>query len=276
MVAPGAPNALTARIVAACGFEVVYVSGAGIANWSLGVPDVGLTSLTEVADQVRRICDAVELPVVADGDTGYGNAVNVWRTVREFERAGAAALQLEDQVHPKRCGHFEGQEVVPAAEMAAKIHAAVDARRDHSFVIIARTDARAVEGLDGAIERAHAYREAGADLIFVEAPRDEDELARIGREIPGPLVANMVEGGKTPILTREALGALGFALVLYANLAPRASMRAMHEALTILQTDGTSTAVERDIATMAERNQLTGLADWQALEQRYRSDRDTS
>lgn len=269
VLAPGAPDALMARIVADCGFDVVYVSGAGVANWSLAVPDLGLTSLTEVADHVRRVCAAVDVPVIADGDTGYGGPLNVVRTVREFERAGAAAIQLEDQVHPKRCGHFDGQEVVPPAEMVDKLHAAVDARHDDDFVVIARTDARAAEGLDAAIDRAHAYREAGADVAFVEAPLDEDELARIGREVPGPLVANMVEGGKTPLVSRERLGALGFSLVLYANLAPRASMKAVHEVLTALHGYGTSAAIEHRIVTMAERNRLTGLDDWRALEQRY-------
>jgi 2-methylisocitrate lyase-like PEP mutase family enzyme len=272
VVAPGAANALGARIVADCGFEAVYVSGAGIANWSLGVPDLGLTNLSEVVEQVARICAAVEVPVIADADTGYGNALNVRRTVREFERAGVAAIQIEDQVEPKRCGHFEGKEVLPVGEMVAKLRAALEARRDPDLVIVARTDARAVEGLDGALLRARAYREAGADLVFVEAPTDEDELARIGREVPGLLVANMVEGGKTPVLPADRLGELGFDLVLYANLAARAAMKAMSEVLTVLRAEGTSASVEDRIVTMAERGRLTGLEQWQALEQRYRAD----
>src|ERR1700712_1057703 len=170
VLAPGAANALGARIVADCGFDVVYVSGAGIANWSLGVPDLGLTTMSDLVTEVARICDAVDIPVIADADAGYGNALNVRRTVREFERAGVAAIQLEDQVDPKRCGHFEGKEVVPTGQMLAKLHAAVEARRDPDLVIIARTDARAVEGLDAAIERACAYKEAGGDALFVEAP----------------------------------------------------------------------------------------------------------
>jgi 2-methylisocitrate lyase-like PEP mutase family enzyme len=269
VLAPGAANALGARIVADCGFKTVYVSGAGIANWSLGVPDLGLTSMAEVLGEVGRICDAVDLPVIADADTGYGNALNVRRTVRAFERAGVAALQLEDQVDPKRCGHFDGKEVITAAEMVAKVHAAVDARNDPDLMIIARTDARATEGLERAIERAHLYREAGADAIFVEAPLDAGELARIGSEVPGPLVANIVEGAKTPTLERSELGQLGFHVVLYANLAARAAMLAMHEVLTALRVRGSSLGLEDRIVTMAERNRLTGMEGWQALERRY-------
>jgi 2,3-dimethylmalate lyase len=272
VLAPGAANALSARIVADAGFDVVYVSGAGVANWSLGVPDLGLTTMQDVVTEVARICDAVDLPVIADADAGYGNALNVWRTVREFERAGVAAIQLEDQVDPKRCGHFEGKEVVPVGQMLAKLHSALEARRDPDLVIIARTDARAVEGLDAAIERACAYKEAGADAIFVEAPLDLAELARIGAEVPGPLVANMVEGGKTPIVGRDELGRLGFHLVIYANVAARAAMLAMQGALATLAADGVSTNVEDRIVTMAERNRLTGMDAWRALDERYRAD----
>jgi 2-methylisocitrate lyase-like PEP mutase family enzyme len=273
VLAPGAANALAARIVADCGFDTLYVSGAGIANWSLGVPDLGLTTMTDVLGEVARICDAVDIPVIADADTGYGNPLNVRRTVHEFERAGVAAIQLEDQVDPKRCGHFDGKDVIPDADMVAKLRAAVDARRDPDLVIIARTDARAVEGLDRAIERAAAYVEAGADAIFVEAPVDFAELARIGREIPGLLVANMVEGGHTPIVERAELGRLGFDLVLYANLGARAAMQAMHEVLTALRTEGSSAGLEDRVVTMAERNRLTGMAEWQALEREYDVDR---
>lgn len=269
LLAPGAANALGARIVADCGFDVVYVSGAGVANWSLGVPDLGLTTMHDVVREVERVCDAVEIPVVADADTGYGNALNVRQTVRQFERAGVAAIQLEDQVEPKRCGHFEGKEVVSEREMLVKIASFLDARRDDDLILIARTDAREVEGLDRAIERACAYQRAGADAVFVEAPHDLGELARIGREVPGLLVANMVEGGKTPIVASDLLGELGFHLVLYANLAARAAMFAMHEVLTALKAHGSSASVTEHIATMAERNRLTGLEEWQALESRY-------
>jgi len=271
VLAPGAANALGARIAADCGFDAVYASGAAIANWSLGAPDLGLVSMKEIVDEVARICAAVDLPVIADADAGYGNPLNVHRTVREFERAGVAAIQLEDQVDPKRCGHFEGKAVVPTADMTAKIRAAADARRDASLVLIARTDARAVEGLDAALDRARAYREAGADLLFVEAPLDRSELARIGAAGLGPQVANMVEGGKTPILPLEELGGLGFSLVLYANVAQRAAMKAMHEVLTALRAAGTSAGLEPAIVSMAERNRLTGIDAWLAREEAYRS-----
>jgi len=228
--------------------------------------------MADVLGEVERICDAIDLPVIADADTGYGNALSVRRTVRAFERAGVAAIQLEDQVDPKRCGHFEGKEVIPEAEMVAKVKSAADARRDSDLIIIARTDARATEGLDRAIERAHLYRDAGADAIFVEAPLDAGELARIGAELPGPLVANIVEGAKTPTLERSELGRLGFHLVLYANLAARAAMRAMHEVLTALRAQGSSIGLEDRIVTMAERNRLTGMATWEELERRYRID----
>jgi 2-methylisocitrate lyase-like PEP mutase family enzyme len=269
VVAPGAPNALTARIVADAGFASVYVSGAGIANWSLGVPDLGLTTRSEVVLEVARICEAVDVPVIADADTGYGNALSVRRTVRDFERAGVAAIQLEDQVDPKRCGHFEGKEVIGADEMVGKLSSAVDARDDEALMIIARTDARAVEGIDAAIDRALIYKEAGADLVFVEAPLDRAELARIGAEVPGPLVANMVEGGKTPLVSRADLGALGFDLVIYANLAPRAAMQAMQEVLHVLLVEGDSRSVEDRIVSVAERNRLTGMSDWLELDARY-------
>jgi 2-methylisocitrate lyase-like PEP mutase family enzyme len=271
VLAPGAANALSARIVADCGFDVVYVSGAGIANWALGVPDLGLTTRSDVVTEVARICRAVDVPVLADADPGYGNALSVHLTVQELERAGVAAIQLEDQVDPKRCGHFEGKEVIPAAEMEAKLRAALDVRRDADLVIIARTDARAVEGLDAAIERANRYKAAGADAIFVEAPLDETELARIGAEVPGPLVANIVEGGKTPIVSRARLNELGFHLVIYANLAARAAMKAMQDTLRALAAQGSSLGAEDRIVTMAERNRLTGMADWRALDDSYGS-----
>lgn len=271
LITPGAPNALTARIIVDQGFDAVYVSGAGIANWSLGVPDLGLTARSDVVHEVERICDAVDVPVIADADTGYGNALAMRRTMRDFERAGVAAIQIEDQLEPKRCGHFDGKAVIGVDEMVGKLSAALDARRDDALVIIARTDARAVDGLDAAIERAITYRAAGADAIFVEAPTNTSELARIGAEVPGPLIANMVEGGKTPLETRADLGAMGFDMVIYANLAPRAAMKAMQEVLTSLRNDGDSSAMTDRIATMAERNRLTGMDQWRDLDGRYGS-----
>jgi 2,3-dimethylmalate lyase len=269
VIAPGAPNALTARVIADVGFPCVYVSGAGVANWSLAVPDLGLTTRSDVVHEVTRICDAVDVPVIADADTGYGNALAVRRTVREFERAGVAAIQLEDQVDPKRCGHFDGKAVIPVDEMLGKLAAALDARDDAGLVVVARTDALAVEGIDAAIERAHAYREAGADAIFVEAPLDRTELIRIGAEVPGPLVANMVEGGKTPLTSRADLGAMGFDLVIYANVAPRAALHAMQDVLHVLLVEGDTRSVEERIASVDERNRLTGMAAWRDLDARY-------
>src|SRR5262249_46779299 len=214
---PGTANALFARVIEELGFEAVYVTGAGIANMHLGAPDIGLTTLTEIADTVSAIADAVELPLIVDADTGFGNAVNMVRTVRVLERSGAAAIQIEDQVFPKKCGHFAGKEVVTPDEMVQKIKAAVDTRRDPDLQIIARTDARAVEGLDSAIERGHAFVEAGADVIFIEAPTGPAELQRIAAEIAVPQVVNIVFGGKTPDPGRAELARMRFALVLYAN-----------------------------------------------------------
>lgn len=232
---PGAANALTARLIEDLGFEAVYVTGAGVTNTWFGLPDQGFMGLTDMAHHVAAIRDAVELPLVVDADTGFGNAVNTWHAVRVLERAGANAIQLEDQVMPKRCGHFTGKAVIPAAEMAVKIRAAADARRDEGTLIMARTDARAIEGLDAAIDRARAYREAGADIIFLEAPESAGELTRVAAEIDAPQLVNLVVGGRTPLLPREALAAMGFSLVLYANVALQAALAGMTNALTALR-----------------------------------------
>lgn len=272
LIAPGAPNALTAILIEEAGFPVVYVSGAGVSNTQLGAADVGLVTLRELTDQVGYITEAVDVPVIADADTGFGNALNVARTVRELEKAGAAGLHIEDQVTPKRCGHFEGKQIVSEAEMANKVRAAVDARRDEEFVIIARTDARAVTGLDDAIQRALAYRDAGADMIFVEAPRTTEELETVAERVPGPLVANMVEGGKTPPQTADALEGMGYRLVLYANLAMRSAVFAMQHALSHLARHGDSEGVEDRIITMQERNRITNLGRYRKMEERYLSE----
>jgi methylisocitrate lyase len=272
IIAPGAPNALTAILIEEAGFPVVYVSGAGVSNTQLGVADVGLVSLRELVDQVRYVTAAVEVPVVADADTGFGNALNVVRTVEELERAGAAGLHLEDQVTPKRCGHFEGKQIVSKTEMVNKIRAAVEARRDEDFVIIARTDARAVTDLEDAIERALAYREAGADMIFVEAPQTTEELEVVAKEVPGPLVANMVEDGKTPLQPAETLEQMGYRLVIYANLAMRAAVFAMQQVLSHLAEHGDSTGVRDRIITMEERNRITNLPHYRKMEERYLSE----
>ncbi len=266
---PGAANALAARVIAASGFEALYITGAGIANTALGVPDLGLVTLTELVDHVAAISDAVALPLIADADTGFGNALNLRRAVRLLERAGANAIQIEDQVFPKRCGHFEGKAVIAAAAMVQKIKAAVDARQDADLLIIARTDARAVEGLDAAIDRAAAYREAGADILFVEAPQSVAELEAIPARLPGPHLANIVFGGKTPGLPRERLAAMGFSGIVYANAALQAAVAAMSRVLRHLAATGALAGVEDALASFAERQSLVDYDGFAALDRRY-------
>lgn len=267
LMVPGAANALTARVIEDAGFEAVYVTGAGVANTYLGVPDIGLITLTELLGHVSAIRNAVDVPLIVDADTGFGNPINVRRTVTELERAGADAIQLEDQTFPKRCGHFTGKDVVPTEEMTAKIRAATDARRDPDTVIIARTDARAVHGLDEAIRRATAYREAGADVLFVEAPRSEQELAEVTATVGGPQVVNLVQGGQTPVLPAERLEELGFAIALHANLPLLASVHGMQAALATLRTTGRPD--DTGLATWAERQRLVRKGEYEDLEQRY-------
>jgi 2-methylisocitrate lyase-like PEP mutase family enzyme len=266
---PGAANALFARVIEDLGFEVVYVTGAGIANMLLGVPDVGLTTVTEVSETAAAIADAVSIPIIVDADTGFGNAVNVVRTVRVLERAGAAGIQLEDQVFPKKCGHFSGKHVISCAEMVQKVKAAADARRDQSLQIIARTDARAVEGFERAVERAHAYVAAGADVTFVEAPTTLDELALIPKSLPVPQVANIVFGGKTPDPGRDKLAELRFSIVLYANAALQAALKASYDVLGTLKADGSLRAVGDRLASFEERQRAVAKDDWDAREARY-------
>ncbi|MGH6896227.1 MAG: isocitrate lyase/PEP mutase family protein [Geminicoccaceae bacterium] len=269
LLVPGAANALTARIIESLGFEVAYVSGAGVANMQLGVPDIGLVTLTELADTTAAIAEICSLPLITDIDTGYGNAINTFRTVRVLERAGAAALQIEDQVFPKKCGHFAGKALISEAEMVAKLKAALDARDDSNLLIIARTDARAIEGFDRALERAATYAEAGADLTFVEAPISVDELAAITRRLPAPQVANMVVGGKTPLLPQTELAKLGFAVVLYANAALQASIRAIGDVLGALRREGRLDAVIDRLADFDERQRIVNKEAYDALEERY-------
>jgi 2-methylisocitrate lyase-like PEP mutase family enzyme len=266
---PGAANALAARLIVASGFDAVYVTGAGIANTALGVPDLGLVTLTELVDHVAAISDAVAVPLVVDADTGFGNALNLRRTVRLLERAGANAIQVEDQLFPKRCGHFEGKAVISAAAMVQKIRAAVDARRDADLVIIARTDARAVEGLDAAIDRAAAYREAGADILFIEAPQSVAELEVIPARLPGPHLANIVFGGKTPALPAERLARMGFSGIVYANAALQAAVAGMSRVLRHLAATGSLAGVEDALASFAERQSLVDFAGFAALDLQY-------
>lgn len=270
-ILPGAPNALFARIIEDLGYECAYVTGAGIANMHLGVPDIGLVTLTELADHVAAISDAVDIPLLVDGDTGFGNPVNVIRTVKAIERAGAAGIQIEDQVFPKKCGHFAGKGVIAADEMVQKIKAAVDARVDGDFQIVARTDAIATHGLDAAIERAHAYIEAGADATFVEAPLAVEDMARIARDLPVPQVANIVHGGKTPPLARDELAGLGFSAVLYANAALQSAVLAVTEVLESLKSEGSLAAVADRLASFETRQAAVRKDRFDALEQRYRS-----
>jgi 2-methylisocitrate lyase-like PEP mutase family enzyme len=269
VLAPGAPNALFARVIEDLGFECVYVTGAGIANMRLGAPDIGLTSLDDVASTVATMAEAVDLPLIVDADTGFGNALNTYRTVRVLERAGAAALQLEDQVFPKRCGHFAGKHVVPARDMTQKIRAAADARIDADLLLIARTDALAIEGVEAAIERAHLFLEAGADVIFIEAPTDEAQMRRIAAEVTAPQVANMVFGGRTPELGSAKLAELGFSLVLYANAALQAALKASQEVLGVLKAEGSLKSCADRLASFEERQRAVAKPLWDEREERY-------
>jgi 2-methylisocitrate lyase-like PEP mutase family enzyme len=265
---PGAYDTLTARLVEAAGFEAVYLTGGGYSRAN-GYPDLGLLTSSENVRFIGMTVEAVEIPVIADADTGYGNALNVIRTVREYEKAGVAAFHLEDQVSPKKCGHYEGKEVVGTAEMVGKIHAAVDTRQDPDLVIIARSDARAVEGLSAAIDRVNAYLEAGADVGFVEAPQSVAELRIVGRDVRGPALVNAFEGGKTPMLPANELAAMGFRLGIYPSQTHRAAIRAAQRVLQALKEDGDTHRVETDLATFAEREDAVGTARWRALEEKY-------
>jgi 2-methylisocitrate lyase-like PEP mutase family enzyme len=271
IVLPGVYDALSARLAADAGYEAIYVTGAGLANSRLGVPDIGLVSFDALLDHVTALADVVDVPLVVDADTGFGNAVTVTRTVRLLERAGAAAIQLEDQVFPKRCGHFEGKEFVSTEEMVSKLRAAADSRRDPNVLLVGRTDARATEGLDAAIARALAYRDAGADVTFVEAPTSVDELRQVGRRIPGPKLANMVEGGATPVLSAAELAELGFSIALFANAALRSAQKAVTATLTELRRTGTTTGVLDQMATWQERQEAVGKSEYDELERRYSS-----
>jgi len=269
-ILPGTANALFARVIEDLGYEAVYITGAGIANMSLGVPDIGLVTLTELAEHVAQICDVVALPVLADADTGFGNPVNMTRTVQVLERAGAAGIQIEDQVFPKKCGHFKGKDVIPLAEMVQKVKAAVDSRRDGDFQIIARTDSRAVRGFAEAMERAQAFIAAGADVTFVEAPVSLEELTAIARDLPVPQLANMVFGGLTPAVPQAELARMGFGGVIYANAALQAALKAVREVLGALKEKGSLDAVRERLASFEERQRAVGKDHYDALEARYR------
>jgi len=266
-VVPGATDCFTARLIEAAGFPVVYVTGGGTANTYLGAPDIGLVTLNELASQVERIANAVSIPVIADCDTGFGGVANVKRTIRAYERAGAAGLHIEDQVFPKRCGHFDGKSVVPLHDMLYRLQAALDARTDPDFLIIARTDARAVEGFDAAMARAKAYLSLGVDAIFFEQPRSADELRRVGEELPGTvLVANMVERSKTPLLPSAELERMGFRIILFANAALYLGAFAIRHGLSVLRETGTTESLLDRMMTFEERQTLIGLGTADAYE----------
>jgi len=268
-IVPGAANALAARVIEDLGFEAIYVTGAGVANSYLGVPDIGLLTLRELVNHVAAMREAVALPLLVDADTGFGNALNTAKTIQQLERAGASGVQLEDQTFPKRCGHFAGKDVISAAVMIGKIKAAADARVDADFVIVARTDARAVEGLDAALDRAQAYIAAGADATFVEAPTSRDELARIATELTAPQVANMVFGGQTPLVDQAGLEDMGYGVVLYANAALQASVHGMQHVLGALKNAGALDAVADRLAGFDERQRLVGKDTFEARDARY-------
>jgi len=266
---PGAANALAARVIEDIGFKAIYVTGAGVANTFLGVPDIGLLSVTELASHVSAMREAVALPLIIDADTGFGNAINVTRTIQTLERSGANAIQLEDQEFPKRCGHFFGKSVISRAEMMQKIHAAVDARVDPELVIVARTDAIAVNGFDDAMERAAAYIEAGADMIFVEAPRSREQIAEIPKRLGVPQFINIVAGGLTPMIGLGELEKMGYSMVLYANTALQASIAGMQKVLGHLKAHGSLDGVSSQLASFEERQRIVSKPHFDDLEKKY-------
>jgi 2-methylisocitrate lyase-like PEP mutase family enzyme len=269
LIVPGAFNALSAKVIADLGFQAIYVTGAGVTNMWFGMPDQGFMGLHEIADHTARIRDAVDVPLIVDADTGFGNALNVVHTVRTLERAGADCIQLEDQVAPKRCGHFSGKEVISTEEAVSKIKAAVDARRDPDFLIMARTDAAATHGFEAAVERAQRFAEAGADILFVEAVTQAEEVRALPKRLHKPQLMNMVIGGKTPLFNADQLGELGYGIVLYANAALQGAVMGMQNALTTLR-DAKEVREDSGLVTpFAERQRLVGKPAWDALEKRY-------
>jgi len=268
VIAPGVADALNARLVAKHGFEAIYMTGAGTTATRLGMPDVGLLTMTEMVDNAARIADAGGLPVIADADNGYGGVLNVRRTIQSYERAGVAAIHLEDQIIPKRCGHLAGKQVVSIEEMVSKIKAATDARVDRDFLLIARTDAIAVEGFERALERAEIYRAAGADVIFVEAPNRE-QLPKIAPRVKAPLLYNLAASGKTPFLTKAEIERLGFKLIIYPNWIVLAQIRAASRVLQTLKETGSIAGLANEVASFREFFDLVGMQEVQALESRY-------
>ncbi len=269
VLVPGAFNALSAKVIEDLGFEAIYVTGAGVTNMWFGMPDQGFMGLSEIADHTARIRDTVSVPLLVDADTGFGNALNVYHTVRTLERAGADCIQLEDQVAPKRCGHFNGKEVISTEEAVSKIKAAVDARRDPNLLIMARTDAAATHGFEAAVERAQRFAEAGADILFVEAVTSAEEIRALPKRLATPQLMNMVIGGKTPIFDAEQLGELGYGIVLYANAALQGAVAGMQKTLTVLRDEKSVQEASGLVASFAERQRLVGKPEWDALEKRF-------
>jgi 2-methylisocitrate lyase-like PEP mutase family enzyme len=271
LIFPGVYDALGAKLVERAGFPLSFISGYSVAATHLGLPDFGYLTQTEMVSTARRVCGSVKIPIIIDADTGYGNALNVIRTVNELIAAGAAGMFLEDQVWPKRCGHMKGKRVIPADEQVQKIRAAADARGKRDFFIVARTDARQVNSLEDAIERCQRYKEAGADALFVEAPQSKDELARIAEELPPPLVANMLEGGVTPLLTKDELEKIGFQLIVCPLTALYASAKAMQDMFQLIKTAGTTSSALDRLIPFQQFHEIIDLAGYYKVDEKYRT-----
>ena len=269
LVAPGCFDGLSARLVQEAGFEAAYLSGGAVAR-SMGIPDIGLVTMSESIERAVQVVAAINIPIIADADTGYGNAVNLVRSVREFERAGVAAIHIEDQITPKRCGHLDGKEVISLVEMELKLKAALAARTDSDFCIIARTDARGVNGFDDAVKRANAFAKLGVDAIFFEAPQSEEELAEIPKRVPNiPLLVNVFKGGKTPMLPMERLEKMGYRIAIYPSETQRAAIHAMRAALGTLIREGTTESIDGNLTTFKDRDKVVGLDDWNKIEREF-------
>ncbi len=271
LVAPGCFDGLSARLVQEAGFEAAYLSGGALAR-SMGIPDIGLVTMSEVVERAAQITSIVNIPIIADADTGYGNAVNLVRTVREYERAGVAAIHIEDQITPKRCGHLEGKEVISLEEMEQKLRAALATRADPDFGIIARTDARGVNGFDDAMTRGRAFAKLGVDAVFIEAPQSEAELEEIPRAIPNvPLLVNVFKGGKTPMLPADRLAKMGYRIAIYPSETQRAGIHAMRQVLSVLKREGTTESMDDKLTTFKDRDKVVDLEEWQGMERKFLS-----
>ena len=271
LIAPGVYDPYLAKCVQSAGFEAVYMTGAGVSHTGLGMPDLGLTTFSEMADRAWRIADAVDIPVFADADTGYGNALNVIRTVKAYERAGVAGLHMEDQEMPKKCGHFDEKKVIPLEEMLGKLKAALDARSDPDFIIIGRTDARTAVGFNEALDRAQAFAEVGVDMVFFESPLSEEELEKVGASINRPLLANMVETGKTPLIPTERLQEMGFNVVIFPGALGRFIGKQVMEFLRVFRAEGSTLSQVDRMLTFTEQNEIVGLPEMLSLAEKYKA-----